>query len=993
MAQVKIGVNADGSGVSKALDQITASLNKLGSAVSKVHDLKFEPADVSYTKRDLSLINKQFEQALKQSAALRNALKQSGQDGRRLDQVDFSRLSIDPKAASRMRDRAFQYSTQGTAWDLSNFSPTTATEPGAPTTPSGESGRPRRPRWVPRWFPGGSGGAAGSGGGDDGDGDGDGGGSGSDEDATPTGRRGRPRRGIFWRAGRRALDGMGGDVGRVGGEVLGGAEAGAATGGLLGGLGGLAAAVPGVALAFGAYKVGQYASQGYDMAKERGLDADTLKRQMGDLGISFEKLKQDSDGVGAGLGVASVEGMKLAASFNEISHNAVRGNTDELRSDTRTAIGFARSYGMDPSQAVGFFGGMKAVDSRQNNRELALMIAEAIERTGGRALPSDVMQAVQSLASSAVRMSLSAPNVGEAAAGYSSLLREGVPASFAGELIGQANSAMTQMGMAGEASQNFTLQAFNQEGGARLNPVMARALAAGGLFATRQSVFAKDSVLGRYFGPSDRTFAALGAGEGASTTNFDAIRTKLGREYDNSFFGKSMRLDAAQRYFGVSSPEQAAALMTMSTNGFGSLQRSLKEAGISSLDKVNATSYQTLAKIGDAHSMSDLRGIYSEILGRTGDNALSSSEKSTLDAAEKTGDITSFRKALLQVMANKGQEDTSASDLRRASSTLDSIKTDLGDKLVPAAVAAQHLLASVASKLTGKDYGPDGLPVVAAPSSNAPGEQSGPSLAYSKDAPGIVQRLAAMWDGLHAPTGAQKDADLALLSSTEKKYGLPANILKGIWGTESSFGQNLIGPELANGEHALGNFQFLRGTAAKYGVKLGDFASEQDGAGRYMRDLIKDNGGDVRKALFQYAGVVKNVKAGDEYVARAQKFAGSDLGLGAGAPPSKASSTADDSAGPKSANKIKESDAGLTTTNKIQAGTPAQPSVDPTPGQLPSSAVAPSAADASTRDVVVLDMNLNVISDNGSGSTTVKKVSSSVAVPRGSGTQHVQIGG
>ncbi|MBR7919040.1 lytic transglycosylase domain-containing protein [Burkholderia vietnamiensis] len=976
MPNVKIGVNADGSGVSKALDQITASLNKLGSAVSKVHNLKFEPADVSYAKRDLTLINKQFEQAMKQSAALRNAMKQSGQEGRRIDQVDFSRLSIDPKAAARMRDRAFQYSTQGTAWDLSNFSPVDAKEPGSPTTPSGESGRPRRPRLMPRWIPGGSGGSGGDSGGGDGDGSGDGGGSGAGGD-TPTGRRGRPRRGIFWRSGRRALDGVGGDVGRVGGDLLGGAEAGAATGGLLGGLGGLAAAVPGVALAFGAYKVGQYASQGFDMAKERGLDADTLKRQMGDLGVSFEKLKQDSDGVGAGLGVASVEGMKLAASFNEISHNAVRGNTDTLRSDTRTAIGFARSYGMDPSQAVGFFGGMKAVDSRQNNRELALMIAEAIERTGGRALPSDVMQAVQSLASSAVRMSLSAPNVGAAAAGYSSLVRDGVPAPFAGELVGQANSAMMQMGMAGEASQNFTLQAFNQEGGARLNPVMARALAAGGLFATRQSVFAKDSVLGRYFGPNDRTFAALGSGEGASTTNFDAIRKKLGLEYDNSFFGKSMRLDAAQRYFGVSSPEQAAALLTMSTNGFGSLQRSLKEAGISSLDKVNATSYQTLAKIGDAHSMSDLRGVYSEIRGRTGDNALSSSEKSTLDAAEKSGDAASFRKALLQVMANKGQEDTSASDLRRASSTLDSIKADLGDKLVPAAVAAQNLLASMASKLTGKEYGPDGLPVAAPATSSAPGEQSGPSLAYSKDAPGFVRQLAAKWDGLHAPTGAQKDADLAMVAATEKKYGLPANLLKGVWGTESSFGKNLIGPALPNGEHALGNFQFLRSTADKYGVKLGDFASEQDGAGRYLRDLIKKNGGDVRKALFNYAGVVKNVKAGDEYIVKTQRNAGSDIGIGAG---SKARGAGDD-------------DVGLKDTNKIDSGTSAQMGGDPTRGQLPAGAAASSAADASTRDVVVLDMNLNVISGNGLGTTMVKKVNRLVAIPRGSGTQHISIGG
>ncbi|RQR03963.1 lytic transglycosylase domain-containing protein [Burkholderia stagnalis] len=774
--------------------------------------------------------------------------------------------------------------------------------------------------------------------------------------------------------------------------MLGGAEAGAAAGGLMGGLGGLVSALPGIGLAFGAYKLGQYASQGYDMAKERGLDADALKRQMGDLGVSFEKLKQDSDGVGAGLGVASVEGMKLAAEFNEISHNAARGNTDALRSDTRTSIGFARAYGMDPSQAIGFFGGMAALNPRQSNRELALMIAEAIEKSGGRALPADVMQAVQSLSSSAAHMSLSNANVQSIAAGYSSMVRDGVHPDVAQGLIGTADASMMHMGAAGEAGQNFLLSSFNAEGGTRLNPVMARALAAGGLFATRQSTFGARSVLGRYFG-NDKVFAAIATGPGASMTNLDAARNHLDRAYAAMPGGRWLELDAAQRLFAVSSPQQAAELMMMSTHGMGSLQRVLKEAGVTNLDHISADSYQTLAKIGDARSMSDLRGIYTEVRGRTGDSALSPSERSTLDSAEKSGDAGSFRHALLQVMANKGQEDTTASDLRKATATLDSLKTDIGDKLVTASAAANNLLATIATKLTGTKYGSDGQLIT------DNGQKETASLAYSQNTPGFVRSAAAWWEEQRAPTGDALKADLAMLSATEKKYSLPANLLKGVWGTESSFGKNLIGPELPEGDHALGNFQFRKSTADMYGVKLGDFASEQDGAGRYLRDLLKKNGGDVRKALFDYAGVVRNVKAGNEYVARTQRNAGSDFGLGTSTPvPTDAGSAAPNKIDVRTAagekGKIaRGQDTGLNTLNKIDTAASGQQSSDRTPGQLSMARVVPSSADSAVRDVVVLDMNLNVISDNGAGSTTVKKVKSSVAVPRGSGTQRVGVHG
>ncbi|NPT44364.1 hypothetical protein GNZ12_24240, partial [Paraburkholderia sp. 1N] len=117
MSEVKIGVNANADGVAKAIDTITRSMNRMGSEVAKVSHLKFEPVDVKLMARDLALVNRQFSEALKLSAQLRNAIKATGQEGKQLSQIDFSKLSTNPQVAERMRTRAFLHSVRGSALD------------------------------------------------------------------------------------------------------------------------------------------------------------------------------------------------------------------------------------------------------------------------------------------------------------------------------------------------------------------------------------------------------------------------------------------------------------------------------------------------------------------------------------------------------------------------------------------------------------------------------------------------------------------------------------------------------------------------------------------------------------------------------------------------------------------------------------------------------------------------------------------------------------
>jgi len=118
LADVKIGVNADGKNVSKAIEEITASVNELAKAVAAAGKVQFKPADVGTAARDIELLNKQFDVAVKRSKALSDALKATGQSGKSIHEIDFSRLGVNPAAAQRMRDNAFSYAARGTGWDL-----------------------------------------------------------------------------------------------------------------------------------------------------------------------------------------------------------------------------------------------------------------------------------------------------------------------------------------------------------------------------------------------------------------------------------------------------------------------------------------------------------------------------------------------------------------------------------------------------------------------------------------------------------------------------------------------------------------------------------------------------------------------------------------------------------------------------------------------------------------------------------------------------------
>ena len=101
--------------------------------------------------------------------------------------------------------------------------------------------------------------------------------------------------------------------------------------------------------------------------------------------------------------------------------------------------------------------------------------------------------------------------------------------------------------------------------------------------------------------------------------------------------------------------------------------------------------------------------------------------------------------------------------------------------------------------------------------------------------------------GAATPPGAHADKG-AFLFGLEGQYGLPPALLDNIWAAESGRGRNR-GPSRTG---AMGDFQFMPGTAKQFGVNVMDFQSSAGGAARYFAQLLRMFRGDHRKAIAGY---------------------------------------------------------------------------------------------------------------------------------------------
>jgi len=502
------------------------------------------------------------------------------------------------------------------------------------------------------------------------------------------GRGAGPRDVSFSDIPRGFVSGFGGGFQTVTNYGAQGARAGAAEGGLGGGALGLLKGLGIGAAVFGAMKAGQFASEGIDMAKDRALGLDTLKRQMGDIGVSFEKLKLYADNLSDGLGVNSQEFVKLEANLQRLSRTTESPET--LATATAFGVGVSRSFGLEAGAAGNFFGGMRNVDPRQSNRELALILADTIARSGMNARADEVMQAILGFTTTASRMSLSSANPAAFGGAFSGLMGTHLPGmtpDTAASMLIQANAGVTSMGAgAGEAGRAFILSAMNR-GGGRINPIQAQALAEGGLFGTRASVFGGGAI--RQF-VGDQGMGGLAGGPGANVTNFDTIRNQIRGLGGNKWF----QLEGAQRLFGVQSLSQAAALMNLPQGQGNELMGLMQRNGLD-INKFSATGISRMGAIAAAgNDTGRLSGIFAD-MRKSG--VLNQDETATLSKAER-GNPAEFRDALIRIASMKDQAEDQGEQIRNQTASLENIKINTGDKLLTPIIAMSDAIVAASGR-------------------------------------------------------------------------------------------------------------------------------------------------------------------------------------------------------------------------------------------------------------------------------------------------------
>jgi len=440
-------------------------------------------------------------------------------------------------------------------------------------------------------------------------------------------------------------------AGFVGGSVLGGggtyANIGSFAGGAFGPIGSLVGGL-----------VGGTADRFISPARDEAKTYSELRRMVGSTTTDFDNLRDSVRSVIHGLGVTDNEAANLAKQF---AHTASLTGGDTIAKTIGTSAGMAQGYAISPEQTTAFFAQMRLSGNANNdkdNRRLALMIGESVQRGGTSAKVDEVLSALSGFASRSSQQMLTAPNVGQ----YSSYLASLTGSSYAGlkgdpnyaaHLMGMMDAGVSSGGTMGEASQYHWLQARQAafKGMSALdNSTMQTAGATGDLaklFAPGSPSY--DNANAEARAQMDRTRKSIQ--DSGYRNNFE-----VGMAHIKAISGGNSYLENAnfRGMFGGNTQQAAALMQRMEHDpGLGSLEKDLKKYGVG-LDNVNVSQISALSGLlgGGDKAMATQ---YEKLLGS------GKMTKDELDAADKTmakhGYGDEFKKMLIQLTAKYDADD------------------------------------------------------------------------------------------------------------------------------------------------------------------------------------------------------------------------------------------------------------------------------------------------------------------------------------------------
>lgn len=644
---IRIPVSADfnSADAEKAINKLNEQLNRLSQTVAGANRVQFNPVSAG-SLDELKKIEARFKELTKISGGLRERMKATGQSGSSFGGLDWNRLYEDPAIRARKMHQAFQHVTAGSRYQVGGPA---VPPPGAPPPPHQQDSPGRR--------------SSGAGG-------------------VLSGIAG---------AGLRA-------TGPVGGVVANAASAGMSGGmgaGMMGLLGGLAALAVGKGVAAIKGKV--------DVAGQEGIGYDTLKRTLGDVNVSFVALRGALRAASDNIDVTFEQAQKLGAEFAKTSGG--RFTPKELAEEISVGGGFGRSFGMDPSESNNFFAQQRQFGTTSDlngSRKMALMIGEAVAKSGSFGKADELMSAIASYTATQARNGLAAPNV----AGYSGMLAgmvgskiPGMDPQGAAALLSRVNGSIAGGGSSGEAGQNFLFNVLGSKHG--LDPVQAMLLQQQGSFGTGRGAFG--SQLYKNF---TKKFGGGVSGSAANSdeTNLSAI---LGGIKDRTNGNSSLMLNATARTLGINET-QAMALHTIDSKDLtgmtGRMGRlgldlgSLSHTGISALGNIESGDAATLKAQGDALRNRDR-------------NKLSADDLKRLKSAEDEGNVEKLKDILTELTYSREQETTEGSKTRESIQGVDKRIQELATHLVPAANAMRDALILIAG---GGKMGATGIAIAVA---------------------------------------------------------------------------------------------------------------------------------------------------------------------------------------------------------------------------------------------------------------------------------------
>lgn len=553
--------------------------------------------------------------------------------------------------------------------------------------------------------------------------------------------------------------------------------------------------------------------QAHGIATQESHSIDFLKRQLGDIGVNFNTLRDMNRGASVGYGLSSVESASYARQFARGGN--MRG-MDGLQGELRNAYGFSRAYGMDPGAGVGFFSSMRGIRvtiDETSSKRLGAVLAESLEKGGNVAQAQEVMAAVQQFATSMARQTLTMPNVEAFAGGISSLTRlklPGLDAQGAGSLLMQADQAMRQGGAKGEASLNVAYSALSQANPG-ISAFGAKALMGLGLFGTGKDL--TDSPWGRMTGFNGRS----------NTTNFEAVRSLIKANYGDKpeVFAASL-----QGFFGLNE-QQAAVMASFTPDQLGGIARMTKRRGID-FGKINSAGMQSLASVAAARNMGDLVPTIRSVRDR---RDIGDADRRALKDALDPGDFGKVQDTLTDILSRADQEMSDGKKSLEVQKQMETALARLGDGLLPATNMIRDGVGRLVNVFAGGSEEANAY--------NAERKRQQDTASMEDTLKQQVQRGEVL----------PETADKILGRQTGwKGAGVDDALLDAVRKVES--GGNRFAVSKAG---AKGPYQLMDDTAKRFGVQNPfDEASARKGAGDYLSLLHRRYKGDMRNTLMAY---------------------------------------------------------------------------------------------------------------------------------------------